>query len=237
MYNEKILFPFLKELYDKINNEDFIIDKNGSKIVEIIAPRIELDPSQPYLDFGAKKSNEKYIQKELEWYKSQDLNINGWVDNIKIWREVSDKDGFINSNYGWCIWSKKNKFQYENTLNTLKNHKESRQAIMIYNRPSMHIDYNFNGMSDFICTMYHHFMIRNNQLISIYNMRSNDAIFGWFNDFAWGCYIHNSIFNDLKKYYLEIELGKIIWISNSFHIYERHFTLIKDIVENYDANF
>jgi len=53
--------------------------------------------------------NQAYIDAELEWYKSMSLNVNdielyyGLVP--KIWERVSDQEGYINSNYGWCIYS------------------------------------------------------------------------------------------------------------------------------------
>lgn len=56
--------------------------------------------------------------------------------------------------------------------------------MMIYQRPQMQFQYNKNGMNDFICTNYAQLFIRNNKLIYIVDMRSNDAIFGFFNDFA-----------------------------------------------------
>ena len=64
--------------------------------------------------------NEKYIEAELEWYKSQSLNVNDLFDIygsvVKIWDDVSDNSGYINSNYGWCVYSKENGRQYDLSL-------------------------------------------------------------------------------------------------------------------------
>jgi len=234
MTNEKRLFPYLKQLYDKVENEDFLIDKSGVKVVELIASRIELDPTQPLLDFGVKKTNEEYCKKELEWYLSQDLNIKGWVDDITIWKQVADKNGYINSNYGWCIFSKENGFQYKYCLKALKKHKDTRQALMIYTRPSIYEAWNRNGMCDFICTNYVDCLIRNNKLIYIIHQRSGDAIFGaLFNDFYWHCYIYNKLLKDLKYVYSNLEVGNIIFIIDSLHIYSRHFQILENIIKNF----
>ena len=72
---------------------------------------------------------------------------------------------------------------------------------MIYNRPSIHYDSIKDGMNDFICTMYNSFYIRNNKLYSIYNMRSNDIIYGFFNDFYWSCYVYMKLYNYLLLTY------------------------------------
>lgn len=230
--NEYHLLKIFKKLNNKIINNDFVIDKSGVKLVELISIKINnLNPLQPILNFNIKKTNEEYCKKELNWYLSENLNIKGYVDDIKIWQNVADKNGNINSNYGWCCFSNDNYNQYKNCLNTLIRQKESRQAIMIYNRPSIHYDWNKNGASDFICCLQNQFLIRNNKLISIVQFRSQDAIFGFFNDFYFKCYIYNKLYNDLKCIYPKLKIGNIIWIVNSFHIYERHFDLLKKIVE------
>ncbi len=238
MNNEQILFPIFKELYNKLQNNDIVIDKSGSKLVEIIACKIDnLNPIQNILDFDCKKTNEEYCRKELNWYLSQDLNIKDWVDDIKIWKNVADKDGYINSNYGWCCFSYDNYNQYENCLNTLKQHKESRQALMIYTRPSIHYDAKYNGASDFICCISNSFLIRNNKLISIVHFRSEDIIFGVFNDFYFKCFIYNKLYNDLIKVYPELQIGEIIWEVDSLHCYETHFNILIQIVEKNETKF
>lgn len=236
MTNEQILFPIFKQLYNKLQNNEIVIDANNSKTLEILSAKIEkLNPSQPYIDFKVKKSNKEYIEKELKWYSSQNRNINGYVDDITIWKKIADNNGITNSNYGWCIFSEENFNQYDNCKNSLLKDKQTRQAVMIYNRPSMHIDYNENGRYDFICTYTHQFFIRNNRLHSIYSMRSNDLIYGFFNDFAWASYVHIKMYNELKSIYTNLENGELTWIANSLHIYERHWGLLEKIYkENKD---
>jgi len=233
MTNEQVLLPIFKKLYQKIITNDFVIDKSGVKLVELIGERIDLDPTQMYLDFGVRKSPKKYIEKELNWYKSQSLSIKNYVDEIEIWKQVCSKDSHqeINSNYGWMVYSDENYNQFNSCINTLIGHKESRRATMIYQRPSMQIDYKRAEMSDFVCTYFHQFFIRNNKLVSIYSMRSQDGIYGFFNDFAWACYIQTKVFNKLKKSYLKLVNSSIIWQASSFHLYERHFKLLEEIVK------
>jgi thymidylate synthase len=139
----------------------------------------------------------------------------------KIWEQVSSDNGTINSNYGWCIWSKENHEQYNNVLTELVSNKFTRRAQMIYTRPTMHRDYNIDGMSDFICTTAVQYFIRDDKLISYVTMRSNDAIFGYKGDYHWQKYVLDKLSSDLG-----ICSGDIIWNVGSFHVYERHFNLI-----------
>lgn len=232
MNNEQKLLKKFKILCEKLKKNQYIVDNNGVKTVEITNCLIEnLDPLEPFLNFNVKKTNEKYCEKEILWYLSQNISIKGFMDDIKMWNYScsKDKEKKVNSNYGWCIFSKENYNQYDFCLNELVKNKNSRRACMIYNRPSMVVDYNKNGMSDFICTFSTQLFIRNNKLIYNVVMRSNDAIYGFFNDFYWHCYVYNKIFNDLKKHYVDLEVGCINWFSVSFHVYERHFDLLNNM--------
>lgn len=237
MTNEQIILPVFKELHDKLTNNTFVIDKTGVKVVELLSCQIKgLIPTQPELNFNnIRKTPENYIKQEMQWYLSQSLSIIGYVDNIKIWNDVCTKDSQkeVNSNYGWCIFSKENYSQYQFALAELINNKESRRACMIYNRPSMTIEYNRNGMSDYICTYNTQQFIRDDALVYIVNMRSNDAIYGFFSDFPWHCYVYTKFYNDLKQSYPNLKIGEIIWNANSFHLYENNFDTLKKIVESY----
>ena len=139
-----------------------------------------------------------------------------------IWKQVADDKGYINSNYGWCIWSRENHFQYENVYNELKNNPESRRATMIYTRPNMWKDYNHDGRSDFMCTNTVQYMIRYNELDAVVQMRSNDVVYGYKNDYAWQSYVLDKLCLDLG-----VQRGSIHWNVGSLHVYERHFDLVK----------
>jgi thymidylate synthase len=233
MTNEQILFPIFKELYNKLQNNDIVDDT-----VELLGVRLELDPRQKILDFGVRKTPIEYAEKEIKWYDSKNLNVIGWMDDIKIWLKISDLNGFINSNYGYLIYSKENGNQYDNCFNNLIKNPNTRQAIMIYNRPSMHTDWNKKGMHDFICTLANHFFIRNNKLYSIWIQRSVDWIYGWCGtDFYWACTVYERLFSDLKNYYPNLIDGNLIFFGNSVHIYKRHWDILKQIIKTNETNF
>lgn len=205
---------------DLLRNEDYVIDKTGSKTIEIIGAQFIAD--EPSI-FGT--VNEEWNKRELDWYKSQSLNVYDIEEPVPaVWKSVSTKEGEqgrINSNYGWCVWSTENGNQYDNVLAELKRNPDSRRGQMIYTRPTMHKDWNKDGMSDFMCcsnTIHH---IRNGKLISNIYFRSNDAIFGYKGDYAWMKHVHENLAKDLN-----VEQGDIIWNTASLHVYERHFKFI-----------
>lgn len=230
--NEQILLEqIFKPLHQQIKNNQFVKDKTGVKMVELIAPRLELNPTQPVLDFIARKTPMKYAEAELKWYDSMDLSVKEIGEQAAIWKAIADTNGNVNSNYGWCIYSPENGNQYESAVKQLIDDSESRRSCMIYNRPSMQVDYNANGMNDFMCTFATQHFIRQQKLIYIVMMRSQDAIYGFFNDFYWHCVVYDRMFKQLSKKYVNLQVGNIIWIANSFHVYERHFDMLNKIMD------
>ena len=231
----QVLTKVMFDLFEKLKNNELC--ENGT--VEIIARQMILDPLQPFLNFkDLKQSNKTYIQKELDWYLSEDLSIKGHVDDIKIWNQCCTKDDKkeVNSNYGWLLFNEKNCNQYENCLKVLKSDKSTRNAVIVYNRPNIYAEYLRDGMHDMICTMFSHFLIRNNRLEMIHIMRSNDLIFGFINDFAWTCFVYQNMYLDLKEKYKDLEVGHIYWQSDSMHVYSRHFALLSEIVKAYQED-
>ncbi len=210
------------KLIQKYKNQEFVIDKTGVKTIELIGESFIVDE-----DWIIRPPNYEYIEREIQWYESQSL----YVEDIPgqtpaIWKQVADKNGKINSNYGYLIWSEENGRQYDHVLNELKKNPNSRRASMIYNRPTMHTDYCKDGMSDFVCTYANNFLIRDGKLVSHYLMRINCAIFSANNDFAWARYVQQKLAQDLN-----IALGDLIWTASSLHVYEYHFCHIEKLIE------
>jgi thymidylate synthase len=201
------------ELLHKYCAKEFV---NGT--IECTAVQFEVTDNSLF-----KEPDQKYLQAEFEWYLSKSLNINDMpIAPPKIWQNIADMNGIINSNYGWCVFSKENGSQTNHVLNELRCHPDSRRAVMVYNRPSMHIDAFENGRNDWICTMHVQYLIRNQKLHALVYMRSNDAIFGYTYDVHWQKYVQKLLAAELG-----IEVGPIIWHAGSFHVYERHFHLLK----------
>lgn len=205
------------KLIQQYLNNDFVIDKTGVKCVEIVGAQFIADDDTI---FG--EVNHDYVRRELEWYKSKSLNVNDIPEPVPaIWKRVATPDGRINSNYGWAIWSDENYGQYWKALFELMQNPNSRRAQMIYTRPSMWLDYNKDGMSDFMCTTAVQYFIRNGKLITYVTMRSNDAWAGYRNDFAWQHHV-----SSLMSSGLGVPMGDIIWNVASLHVYESQFYLL-----------
>lgn len=217
----------LKELY---KNKVFREGKYG-KTVEIQNAHFLADK-----DWIIREPNYDYAKREIEWYEFQSLYVKDIPGKVpKIWEMCADKDGKINSNYGWCIWSDENKNQFDHCVKRLLDDPHTREACMIYTRPSMQTDCNENGMHDFMCTYATQVFLNEvrddakiYQLDYTVFMRSNDAVFGFDNDCIFHRHVQSKMVDRLIANGLNVIKGDIIWNASSLHVYERHFKYLND---------
>ena len=207
--------------------ENFTVDKTGAKTIELIGASFIAD--EPAI-FGT--VNEEYVQKELDWYDSMSTNINDIYGEDReppqAWKYSANTHGEINSNYGFLILSDKYHNQYGQVIDELLRSPDGRRASMIYNRPEIWVEYNENDKNDFICTNAVTYYIRDNKLHCVVQMRSNDVVFGYKNDYAWQKHVLNTLAKDITALSEEeITAGNIHWQVQNLHVYERHFDLVK----------
>jgi thymidylate synthase len=217
----------------ELKDEAFTIDKTGQRTIELIGANFLA--TEPAI-FG--KPSQAYINSELAWYESQSTNINdiygfGIQSAPAAWQYSADPHGNINSNYGHLVFSKKYHNQFQNAFDELWSNPDSRRAQMIYNRPSIWVEFDEGGKSDFICTNAQTFYIRDGILMMVSQMRSNDAIFGYKNDYAWAQYLMDKFvaqWNEQCKLpgnkHFTIDKGMLTWQVMNLHVYERHFDLV-----------
>ena len=227
--------PSVKDIREffigELKDEAFTIDKTGQKTIEMIGASFIADEEAI---FGV--PNGDYITQELLWYNSMSTNINDIYGDLRpppeAWKYAANEHGEINSNYGYLIHSKKFYNQYEQVLQELMKNPDGRRATMVYNRPSIWQEYNENGKSDFICTNAVTYYIRDGILHAVVQMRSNDVVFGYKNDYAWQQSVLEKLafdFNNECRYTTgdTVEVGFINWQVQNLHVYERHFDLVR----------
>lgn len=184
-------------------------------------------------DWIIREPNYDYAKREIEWYESQSLYVKDIPGDVpKIWQACADKDGKINSNYGWCILSKENGDQFNYCVKRLLDDQHTREACMIYTRPSMQVDCNANGMHDFMCTYATQVFLNEigdnkHKLDYTVFMRSNDSVYGFCNDCIFHRYAQSKMVDTLIANGLNVTKGDIIWNACSLHVYERHFKFLE----------
>lgn len=224
------------EFVQKYKDKDFFTDAHGNQVIEIIGASFLADE-----DSIIGVPNQDYIQKEIDWYRSESLNVNDIYGESrkppKAWVMTADPHGNINSNYGSLIFSKKYYSQYKRVVNELIVNPSSRRATMVYTRPSIWVEYNEGGKSDFICTNAVTYYIRNDALHCVVQMRSNDAWAGYRNDYAWQKYVQHILFSDIAQSYSDVtqsylNIGDIHWQVQNLHVYSRNFKYLEELIND-----
>jgi thymidylate synthase len=213
-----------------IHNPEYTSSPRGMKIFEVTDAALVIeDPTFCLYENDRRSSQFKYIAAELVWYFTGRKDANFITPYAKFWNQIANKDGSVNSAYGNLIFTENNEHyynQYQWALESLIKDKDSRQAILHFNKPS----HQWNGNKDFVCTLNGIFQIRDNKLNFTIDMRSNDLILGTPTDVAFFCLLQMQMLEHLRKYYPELELGTYTHIAHSLHLYERHFDLVSEML-------
>jgi len=171
-----------------------------------------------------RKWNLHYAESEWQWYLSG-------VDNVaelgkiygavpKIWLNICDRNGTVNSNYGYHWFDDYNytKSQYNKVVDTLKSDKSSRRAsLSVYNMSDVQVE-----DKDVPCTYAVNFYITENKLNMSVVMRSNDLWFGFCNDQYCFSKVLEMLHKDLKATYNDLEIGHYYHFANNLHLYKKH---------------
>jgi len=221
-------------LYDLVKNPDYVTQPRDMKINEMCDVALEIgDPLSCLYTNPERSSQFKYIAAELLWYFMGRSDVEYISKFAKFWESIQNEDGTVNSSYGNLLFTNKNEHgltQYQWALESLIKDKDSRQAILHFNLPI----HQRHGNKDFVCTVYGIFQIRNNRLNFTVHMRSNDVILGLPTDVAFFATLQSQMLKHLRQHggYSELSMGTYTHIANSFHLYERHFDLVKRMIQH-----
>jgi thymidylate synthase len=195
--------------YDYISRHGVLFD--GTKAIFNVGIQIN-NPLDNEIKSSFRKWKPDYAQSEWLWYLTQARSVE-MLGSIygsvpKIWRQMADEHGMVNSNYGWQ-WGRNN--QLNKVIELLKVKPDTRKAaISIYDGKEIE-QYRY----DTPCTYAVHFTILDNKLNMSVMMRSNDLWFGFTND--------QYCFSSLQKLVateLKLEVGWYYHFVNNLHIYE-----------------
>lgn len=223
----------------------------GMEIQELLnAGFVLTDPRNNIVDLPERKISPKYLTAEWLWYVSgeQDKEGSDFICSYApFWDTIRNVDGSLNSNYGYYFFRNMDEvlpteeefkpisdYYFQNSqmnyvVDTLVADKDSRQAIVNINN----IYHKAKPTKDFPCTVSMQFFIRENRLYMTVCMRSTDLVLGFCNDVFQFTMFQFVVYNELKKYYPELELGSFTLFTGSLHFYERHNRMVEDINQKY----
>ena len=170
-----------------------------------------IDPLANRIQNEERRWNLVYAEAEWQWYVSGDPSTKALGDIYgkipPIWERMADKDGNVNSNYGWQA---QRGDQLNKVVQMLEKNPETRQAtISIYD--GKEID---KYATDTPCTYAVQFTILNGKLNMCVTMRSNDLWYGFCND--------QYCFSELQRYVamrIDKEVGEYYHFAHNLHLY------------------
>ena len=210
------------------NEPDFISSPRGQKVKEKLAVKFEIRNPRSRIPFvPARKFSSHYMIAELLWYLSGE-NSTEWISNYSsFWKKISDDGETANSAYGARIFKTHPRIagdqliQWDYVVKELKEDSDSRRAVIHIRSPwdSTH------AKLDVPCTIALQFFIRDEKLHMVVNMRSSDIILGIAYDIPAFTFMQ-----ELLSVQLGVGLGSYIHVSNSLHLYERHFEMAEKML-------
>jgi thymidylate synthase len=170
------------------------------------------NPSDKAITNVERNWNKKYAAAEWAWYLSGDPKISKLGELYgsipPIWKRMADKNGEVNSNYGYQ-WQRHNQLEY--IVNKLRENPDTRHAaISIYDAKE-----NNEYVHDTPCTYAVQFSIVNNKLCMSVYMRSNDIWYGFCNDQYQFASLQQMIADRLS-----IETGWYYHHAHNMHLYK-----------------
>lgn len=183
-------------------------------LIEISNPRARLSRTEtrgkPFSALG-----------EFLWYMAGTNAVDFIRYYIDAYSDFSDDDGnTIRGGYGPRLFDHRGQNQIENVIKILKEKPTSRRAVIqLFDSSDISQDY-----KDVPCTCTLQFLLRNNRLNLIVNMRSSDAFIGLPHDVF--CF---TLLQELISRSLDADLGTYRHFAGSLHLYAKN----KDAAQQY----
>lgn len=214
------------DIYNDLYTKGKLTSPRGLKVLEIQDYMVTLPPRDRFTSFEARNFNLDYAKFEMLWYLTADPYNDMIMKSASMWEGLRQPNGGWFSNYGY-YWFGGAKPGFHWVINMLSNDPDSRQAVI----PMLNTNHLFTTNKDIVCTYSVSFRIRDNQLFMSSNMRSQDAMWGFTNDIFCFSVLHEMVYAFLKETYPDLTMGSLTHKVDSFHVYERHFKMLEDIVD------
>lgn len=218
---------------DVYNTPEHVCSPRGLKIRERLGHSFRITDIRDRLPYVPHRGfSVAYFVAEMLWYLSANDSTD-WISNYSaFWRNISDDGSTANSAYGARIfklhpyqqapgmpmgWS-----QWKSVVDELRRDSDSRRAVIHIRMPQD----TYLASKDVPCTLALQFFVRDGALHQVASMRSSDIILGIAYDVP-----AFTMFQELLALELGVELGQYTHVSNSLHLYERHFEMAQRIIE------
>jgi len=205
----------------------------NKKTIEILSYTSTIRMDSPVITIPERKMNYDFMCGEAHWILSGSNKVNDIEPFMKVIKKFSDNGIHFDGAYGPKVVE-----QLNYVCLTLLNDIDSRQAVLNIWRE------NPRPSKDIPCTLNLQFLIRDNELHCVANMRSSDAWLGWVYDVFNFSMISAWIAIYLRGYdgLRSLKLGNLYLHAGSQHLYENNWetaneiSRIRTVYENIEFN-
>lgn len=191
---------------------------------EIISPQVILtNPRNCLITIKKRKLNYAYLIVEKMMYLTQQTFPDILIAYNNNMKKYLNNDNYFDGSYGERI---KLNYQLDWCYNILKKDNDSRQAVITIHNAS-----DCRDTKDNCCTLTLQFLLRNNKLDLICNMRSNDLLWGLCLDIPAFCFLQ-----EVMAHWLNVEIGIYIHQPASLHYYIEFEKDLLSIESNSEMN-
>jgi thymidylate synthase len=217
---------------DNIEKNGLEVNSRGSHQKEVLYRNLKIeDPTDLTIVYPSRKFSDAYAKSEWLWYLSSNRSIVNIGKLAVIWDMIKDINCEVESNYGEYLFNNTTRTSHSQwgwVIRELRKDPDSRRATIAINQPK----HKGKNALDIPCTQYLQFFIRENKLHLGVCMRSNDIVYGFCNDVFTFCLFQQMMYNELRRSvkFKNLELGNYFHHAGSMHIYEKHFKMAKNIL-------
>lgn len=195
----------------------------GKRISELLGYSYSIQMQSSVITLASRKMNYGFMLAEAAWIVSG----SNWLDDItpymKRYSDFSDDGIMLHGAYGPKVVD-----QLMYVVNCIENDIDTRQAVINIWREKPGIS------KDIPCTLNMQFLVRNDRLHCVTNMRSQDAVLGMSYDVFTFSMVANMVRILLANRGINVGLGVLHVNVGSFHIYQEHFGNIIEWIERDD---
>lgn len=218
---EDTLDDLLRSAYQAIERGGQATSPTRGAAREVVGCCLELTNPRARLSRTETRRREVSTIAELCWYLSGSNAGAPIVFYLQQYAKDMEEDGTIHGGYGPRLFGTAPDARLRTVIHSLKANPSSRRAVVqIFD----HTDLGPERFKDVPCTCTLQFLLRDDGVHLVVNMRSNDAVRGLPHDvFAF------TMLQELVARSLDVEVGRYIHMVGSLHVYDRD----QDVVANY----
>lgn len=221
-FEAETLDDLLRLIFPKLLDSQDTIKASRGNFNEIFGAMLVLNNPRARLSRTESKGKLFSALGELFWYLSKENNLAFIEYYLSNYKKESDDGISVRSGYGQRLFGHNENNQVNNIIALLKSKPTSRRAVIqLFDASDLSSDY-----KSIPCTCTLQFIIRDNKLNMLVNMRSNDAYIGLPHDvFVF------TMLQEIIARSVGVDTGTYKHCAGSLHLYENDFDKARTYID------